>query len=240
MQYQLFYWPGIQGRGEFVRLALEAGGADYVDLANAAADEDAGVQAMKRYLDAGAQASFAPPYLKAGRRLIGQTANILQFLGPRLGLVPKSAAARAWINQLQLTIADVCDEAHNTHHPISIELYYRDQRAEAKRNARDFCELRLPKYLRYFEQTLQRNGGRHLAGSALSYADLSMFQLVSGLRYAFPHTMRRQAHDWPGLDALVARVTEHERVAAYLSSQRRPPFSEDDVFRHYPELDPAA
>lgn len=237
MTYELYYWPEIQGRGEFVRLALEAGGAEYVDVAR----QSGGVAAMLQLLAPGASGrfSFAPPFLKAGDLLIGQTANILLYLGNALGLAPKAEAGRLWTHQLQLTVADLVTEVHDTHHPLSVNLYYEEQKKEAKRRAADFTAARLPKYLDYFEQVLKNNprGSRHMVGARLSYVDLSMFQLVEGLRYAFPQAMARLAPAYPLLLDLHDRMAQRPRVAAYLASARRLPFSEEGIFRHYPALD---
>ena len=241
MSYELYYWPTIQGRGEFVRLALEAGAAAYVDVARMPARKGMGMPALLACLDgaAGAQPAFAPPVLKAGERLIAQTPNILLFLGPRLGLAPRAAAARLWAHQLQLTIADLLGEVHDTHHPVSVNLYYEDQKREAKRRAADFTGHRLAKFLDYFERVLANNPrrGGFLVGARLSYVDLSLFQMVEGLRYAFPKAMARLERDYPGLIALHARVARLPAVAAYLASKRRLPFNEEDIFRRYPELD---
>jgi glutathione S-transferase len=241
MHYQLYYWPGIQGRGEFVRLALEAAHAKYTDVARQSQRSGGGVQAMLRLMEseAPARAPFAPPFLRAGRLLIAHTANILQFLGPRLGLVPEDEASRRWAHQLQLTVTDFILEAHDVHHPIAVGLYYHQQKAEARRRARYFTGERIPKYLGYFERALQANrrGRGHMLSSGLSYVDLSMFQIVAGLRYAFPRTMRRLERDWPGLVALHERVREVPNVATYLASERRIAFNEHGIFRHYPELD---
>jgi glutathione S-transferase len=239
MRYELYYWPGIQGRGEFVRLALEEAGADYVDVAR----RSAGMSAMMRLLD-GARVerpSFAPPFLKAGKVMVGQTANILLFLGGRHGLAPANEAGRLWTHQLQLTVADLVQEAHDTHHPIAGGLYYEDQKAEARRRAEDFLANRVPKYLGYFETVLARNpaGDRYLVGRRLSYADLSLFQVVAGLRYAFPNAMKRIERKLPLAAALHDRVAARPNIAAYLASKRRLPFSEEGIFRHYPELDRA-
>jgi glutathione S-transferase len=238
MRYELYYWASIQGRGEFVRLALEEAGAPYVDVARA----EGGEERMLALLGDAALACppFAPPFLKAGKRLIAQTANILLFLGDRHGLAPKSEAGRLWTHQLQLTLADLVVEVHDTHHPISGGLYYEDQRPEAQRRAADFVENRLPKYFGYFERVLTANpsGPAHLVGARLTYADLSLFQMVAGLRYAFPNAMARTAKRYPQVLALHARVGARPRVAAYLASERRLPFNAQDLFRHYPELDP--
>ncbi len=241
MRYELYYWPTIQGRGEFVRLALEEAGADYVDVARRSERSGMGMAAMLRLMDSAAvtQLPFAPPFLKAGEQLIAQTANILLFLGPRLGLAPDDEAGRLWVHQLQLTIADLVSEAHDTHHPIGSGLYYREQKPEALRRATDFTGARLPKYLDYFESVLQRNPHGHawLAGAALSYADLSLFQLIAGVRYAFPRAMQRLEPGYPLLVALHDRVAARKRVKTYLKSKRRLAFNNDDVFRRYPELD---
>lgn len=241
MRYELYYWPTIQGRGEFVRLALEEAGADYVDVARQPAREGMGVPAMMRLMRRAPEGRlpFAPPFLRAGNRLIAQTANILHFLGPRLGLAPASEAGRLWVHQLQLTIADLVSEAHDTHHPIAGALYYDEQRREALRRAEHFRRERLPKFLGYFENVLRANprGARFLAGARLSYADLSAFQVMAGLSYAFPRAMARLRKWLPRLVALCERVAERPRVAAYLASERRLPFSKEDIFRHYPELD---
>jgi glutathione S-transferase len=237
MRYELYYWGSIQGRGEFVRLALEEAGASYVDVART----DGGEERMLALLADTALdcPPFAPPFLKAGRRLIGQTANILLFLGERHRLAPKSEAGRLWTHQLQLTLADLVVEAHDTHHPIAGSLYYEEQRPEAQRRAADFVTNRLPKFFRYFERVLAGNpsGPAHLVGARLTYADLSLFQVVAGLRYAFPKAVARTAKQCPNVMTLHARVAARPRIAAYLASGRRLPFSEQGIFRHYAELD---
>jgi glutathione S-transferase len=244
MRYELYYWPTIQGRGEFVRLALEEGGADYVDVAREPESTGGGVPALMRILDKApsGRLPFAPPILKAGRELIAQTANILLFLGPRLGLVPKSESLRLWTHQLQLTVADFVGEVHDVHHPVASSLYYEDQKREAKRRAEDFRAERMPKYLGYFERVLERNpsGDRYMVGARVSYVDLSMFHVVAGLRYAFPQAMKRQERKHPRLASLHARIVERPRIAAYLASGRRVAFSTEGIFRRYPELDEAA
>jgi glutathione S-transferase len=241
MRYELYYWPSIQGRGEFVRLALEEAGADYVDVARRPARSGMGVPALMRLLDDAAleRPPFAPPILKAGRQLIAQTANILLFLGPRLRLAPRDEAGRLWAHQLQLTVTDFLKEAHDTHHPIAAGLYYEEQRREARRYARNFLEQRLPKFLNYFEGVLARNprGERWMVGAALTYVDLSMFQVIAGLRYAFPRAMVRLAPGYPRLMALHERVAARPRIAAYLKSKRRLPFNRQGLFRRYAELD---
>ena len=240
MRYELFYWPGIQGRGEFVRLALEEGGADYVDVARRSERSGMGMAAMFRLMESEtlAQRPFAPPFLRIGEQVIGQTANILLFLGPRLGLAPEDEMGRLWVHQLQLTIADLVAEAHDTHHPIASGLYYEEQKDEALRRAADFTASRMPKFFDYFEAVLQRSpGGEWLAGEMPTYADLSLFQVVEGLRYAFPRAMARLEPEYPQLVALHGRVVQRKRIRSYLRSKRRIPFNNEDVFRRYPELD---
>jgi glutathione S-transferase len=233
MRYELYYWPEIQGRGEFVRLALEEGGADYVDVARG----KGGASAMFRFMKRGKRPPYAPPFLKAGKLVIAQSAMILQYLGPRLKLVPRSEADRLWAHQLQLTIADLVKEIHDTHHPVSSQLYYEDQRKEAKRYTEAFWRHRVPKLLGYFEDVLNASGGPYVFGRKLSYVDLSLFQIVAGLRYAFPRRMQRFGNKAPRLAGLHERVATRPRVAAYLRSKRRIPFNEWGIFRRYRELD---
>lgn len=240
MIYELYYWPTIQGRGEFVRLALEEAGARYLDVARESG-EGAGVAALLRFLDGRniERPPFAPPFLRAGRLVIGQTANILQFLGPRHGLAPKGEGGRLWTLALQLTMADFLGEIHDTHHPVAASLYYEDQKKEARRRTADFLKNRAPKFLGYFEQVLARNarGERYLVGAKLTYADLSTFQIIAGLSYAFPRAMAKAARKYRRLFALHARVQERPKIAAYLASPRRIPFNDEGIFRHYAELD---
>ncbi|HEY0063085.1 MAG TPA: glutathione S-transferase [Telluria sp.] len=235
MDYALYYWPNIQGRGEFVRLALEEAGASYSDVART----KKGMDALMTLMDDAATPPFAPPFLTSGALLIGQTANILLFLGARHGLAPRAQAGRLWAHQLQLTIADFVNEVHDTHHPVGVSLYYEDQKKEAKRRTAGFIEERIPKFLGYFENVLQANDkrGGFMVGARLSYVDLSLFQVMEGLRYAFPKAMRRIGPRYPGLIALHGMVAERPNIAAYLASKRRIAFNEEGIFRHYPELD---
>jgi glutathione S-transferase len=236
MRYELHYWPTIQGRGEFVRLALEAAGADYADVARM----PGGMRKMFALMeDASSRPPFAPPILRHGRIVIAQTAAILHYLGPRLGLVPSGDSARLWAHQLQLTIADFVLEAHDTHHPVGVGLYYEDQKRESMRRAAAFRAGRMPKFLGYFERVLAANRGRSV-GRALSYPDLSLFQVVEGLRYAFPRAMLAAERDCPHLVRLRERVAALPRISAYLASDRRIPFNEQGIFRRYPELDAPA
>jgi len=241
MAYELHYWPTIQGRGEFVRLALEAAGAPYLDVARGAEAAGQGVAAMQRWLDDAtlAHPPFAPPFLRDGALWVGQTVAILHHLGPALKLVGRSEQARVWTQQIQLTIADMVTEAQDTHHPLASHLHYDEQKPEALRRAAAFCKLRMPKFLSWFERILAANpaGSRHLVGGKLSYADLSLFQLVEGLRYAFPRAAQQALAQTHEVVALHDRVAAIPKVAAYLRSPRRIAFNEQGIFRHYPELD---
>jgi glutathione S-transferase len=235
MPYELYYWDGLQGRGEFVRLALEEAGADYVDV------ERGNSNAMMKILGSKTEPHipFAPPFLKDGDLIIPHVANILLYLAPKLGLAPKDEALRFVANGLQLTITDMVAEAHDTHHPLATTLYYEDQKDAAKVRSADFIKERIPKYLGYFERVLNRNpsGPEHAVGNRLSYVDLSLFQLVEGLRYAFPRGTKNFAKHYPALMALHDAVAERPNIAAYVKSDRRIPFNTSGVFRHYPELD---
>jgi glutathione S-transferase len=234
MTYRLYYWPEAQGRGEFVRLALEDAGADYEDVARGESGIDTMMAMMKD--KASRRPPFAPPFLMDGELIIAQTANILLYLGPRLGLAEGDEGTHLFIHQLQLTVADLVLEAHDTHHPLGPDLYYEDQKPESLRRAKGFRESRVPKYLGYFERVLAANG-EWLSGPRASYADLSLFQVVDGLRYAFPRAMARQEKHWPKVIALHDRVALRPNIAAYLTSERRIPFNESGIFRHYSELD---
>ncbi len=237
MTYELYYWPGIQGRGEFIRLALEEAGAPYLDVARQPGAEEA----LSDFLEKQdmVHPPFAPPFLKDGDVVVGQTAAILLYLGARHGLAPADETGRLWAHQIQLTIADLVGEAHDTHHPLGAHLYYDQQRPEASRRARHFCKERITKYLSWFEKILARNpeGHNYLVGDALSYADLSLFQVVEGLLYAFPKATQAVLLERPLVAALHEMVARRPRIRAYLDSERRLPFNESGIFRHYPELD---
>jgi len=224
MKFELFYWPEIQGRGEFIRLALEDSGASYSDVARKAD----GIRQLQALLKE--QEGFAPPLLRAGKLVLAQTPTILHWLGPRLGLAPSNEAARARLNQAQLTITDWLVEVHDTHHPIASSLYYEDQRAEAKRRSQIFLAERLPKFLGYFAAS---------AGTKrrITYVDLSLFQMLEGLRYAFPKAMRKLERKHPQLAELHERVARRPGIRGYLESERRLPFNQQGIFRHYAELD---
>jgi glutathione S-transferase len=235
MRYELYYWPSIQGRGEFIRLALEEAGADYVDVAR----RKGGVPAMMKIMGSGriTRPPYAPPFLKVGKLIIAQTAEILFYLGPGLNLAPRDEAGRLWAHQLQLTITDLVVRIHDTHHPVSGWLYFEEQRPAAKRRTKDFWRYQVPKMLGYFERVLAQSGGAYSVGKRLSYVDLSLFQIVEGLRYAFPKRMKRFEKKIPKLVALHDRVAKRPRIKAYLASKRRIPFSQWGIYRYFKELD---
>ncbi|PXA89130.1 glutathione S-transferase [Nostoc sp. 3335mG] len=230
MAYTLWYWAEIQGRGEFVRLAMEAAGIDYVDAARDRGS-DALIADMKKRT---ARAPFAPPYLDTGDQVIAQVANILQWLGGHHDIAPQDEAGRAWLNEVQLTVTDFVAEVHQVHHPVGVGAYYEDQKPEAARIATEFREQRMPKFLGWFERAVE---GDWLLGDRWSYGDTSIFQLVEGLRYMFPRRMKTLEPDHPKLIAIRDRVAELPGIAAYLQSERRIAFNQDGIFRHYPELD---
>jgi glutathione S-transferase len=233
MRYELYYWPSIQGRGEYIRLALEEAGAGYVDVAR-----ERGTAAMMRMMEKGSGTPpFAPPFLKAGKAVIGQTANILLYLGSRHSLAPKTESGKLWVHQLQLTITDFVLEVHDTHHPLGPSLYYEDQKSEAKKRTEAFWDERVPKFLGYFEHLLEASSGHYVTGRKLTYVDLSLFQLVEGLRYAFPKRMKGFERKIPKLIELHDRIAARPNIKAYLASERRIAFNTDGIFRRYKELD---
>jgi glutathione S-transferase len=234
MSYELYYWPTIQGRGEYVRLALEEAGAKYADVARG----EGGTSAMMKMMDAKSDTPpFAPPFLKSGKLVVAQVANILFYLGSRHDLAPKTESGRLWVHQLQLTVTDFVLEVHDTHHPIAVSQYYEDQKAPAKKRTAEFLDERVPKYLGYFERVHKTGGGPYITGRRISYVDLSIFQLVEGMRYAFPTRMKKFERKIPGLVGLHDRVADRPKIADYLSSERRIAFNEDGIFRRYKALD---
>lgn len=237
--YELYYWPPLPGRGEFVRLILEDAGVPYLDVGRLPEEEGGGVEAILRvYRGEGeGHPAFAPPVLKAGELVLAQMPNICLYLARRHGLAPEGETGWLLANQLQLTLADLVNEVHDTHHPLGVSLYYEDQKPAAKQRSKLFLEQRLPRFLRYFARVLEHNGGEVLVGDRVSYVDLSLFFVLRGLEYAFPRAFARQSAEVPQLLALRDRVAARPGIAAYLASPRCLPFNEDGIFRHYPELD---
>jgi len=235
MAYKLWYWPSIQGRGEFVRLALEAAEIAYEDCARTVGEEGL----LADLNDRTGRTPFAPPYLELDGLVIAQVANILMYLGERHSIAPSTMADRLWLNQLQLTIADLVAEVHNVHHPVAMMDYYDDQKPEAARAAKQFREERLPKFLGHFEDAAQANPGDWLIDHRWSYADTSLFQIVEGLRYMFPRRMKTLEPEYPNLIRIHDQVAELPGIKAYLKSDRRIAFNTDGIFRAYPELDAA-
>ena len=235
MKYALYYWPSIQGRGEYVRLALEDAGVDYADVARG----ERGMAAMMKMMEAAAGTPpFAPPFLKAGKLVIGQTANILLYLGSRHGLAPKAEAGRLWVHQLQLTVTDFVLEVHDTHHPLGPSLYYEDQRRPGEKAHRRILERAGAEISRLFRAAAgEPMAASYVTGRRLTYVDLSLFQIVEGLRYAFPRRMKAFERSIPGLVDLHDRVAARPNIKAYLASDRRIAFNEDGIFRHYKALD---
>lgn len=243
MTFELYYWPGIPGRGEYPRLVLETAGADYREMTQLSAEEGGGMGAMNAMLDGEAAPfiPFAPPFLRDGDIIVSQAGLIAAYLGEKLDLAPQQEAERQFARSVALTTADLVAEAHDVHHPVGSGLYYEDQKPEAKRRAEGFRSARMPKYLGWYEKLIEKNrsGAGYLVGGRLSYADLGLFHTVEGLRYAFPRRMETLAGKFPRAMALAERVARHPPVARYLASKRRQAFNEDGIFRHYPELDGA-
>ncbi|KAF1816408.1 glutathione S-transferase protein-like protein [Eremomyces bilateralis CBS 781.70] len=250
--YHLIYWPDIPGRGEFVRLAFEAAGTAYLDVSNASS---AGVKPVLSLIsdkhvgdDVGNPPIFAPPALKIvdgkgeGKDLlIHQTPNILAYLGERLGLIGEEEGDKYHVSQVALTALDLCDECHDTHHPVSVVKYYAEQKEEALKKAEDFRASRIPKFFGYFERVLKSNEseakGKYLVGSKLTYADTTVWQVVNGVSYAFPKEVEARKKDYPLLfETFYPGIQEEKGIKQYLASDRRLSYS-DGIFRHYPELD---
>jgi len=231
VSYQLWYWPNIPGRGEFVRLALEAAEIDYEDMAR-----EKGAEALVEDLQSRSGIKpLAPPYLVDGDLCIGQTANILAILADRHDFGAGELETDLQLIQLQLDVTDIVAEVHNVHHPVSGNLYYHDQMDAAYEAAQNFRDTRIPHFLDHFEGALEENGGPYMLGDSWTHIDTSLFQLMEGLDYMFPSRMR--SLDYPRLELCRQAVMEIDGIEQYLASDRRLPFNEDGIFRHYPELD---
>ncbi|MEF2550288.1 glutathione S-transferase family protein [Aurantimonas sp. A2-1-M11] len=241
MAYDLYYWPMIPGRGEYPRLVLEAAGVVYRDVARLPESEGGGIRAMQAFMagSGSRRLPFAPPFLVDGDIVVSQAAEICAYVGERHRLAPAGEADRLFARAIALTTADFVAEAHDVHHPLGVGLYYEDQTEAALVRAQGFREERIPKFLGWYERLLAGNasGSAYLVGGTMTYADLGLFQTMSGLRYAFPRRMATLEADYPGIAALVGRVAVQPAVAAYLASERRMAFNEDGIFRNYPELD---
>lgn len=250
--FELLYHPSVPGRGEFIRLALEAASIPYNDVANNDKKGYSIVQAAcspKSTGDTdGNPPAFAPPALRvpgAGKDgktlLIYQTPNILIYLGPHLGLAPEDEVERLWVNQNMLTALDLNNETHDTHHPIAVMQYYEDQKEEALKKSKNFRENRIPKYFSFFERVLKGNEetgkGKYLVSDMLTYADTTLWQVMDGLHFAFPKELEARSNDYPLLfGTFYPSIKEEKHLKEYLASDRRLPYSMG-VFRHYPELD---
>lgn len=234
MSYDLWYWPGIPGRGEFVRLALEAAGVSYRDRAR-----EGGVETLVDDMERRSGIRpFAPPYLVTENDLcIGQTAHILTWLSDRHGFGSDDEPTALTLIQLQLDIADMVEEVHTTHHPIATSEYYKDQKDAAKARAVDFRANRIPKYLNHFEAALNAHDGPFVTGEKWSHVDTSLYQLLRGLKYAFPQSMDERKDEYPGLHACRDAIGKLQNIVSYAASDRALPFNEDGIFRRYPELD---
>ena len=233
MTLQLWYWPDIPGRGEFIRVALEAAEVEYADMAR-----EKGAEALLEDMASRSGiAPLAPPYIIDGDLCLGQTAHILAVLADRYGFGAGELATDLQLIQLQLDVSDIVAEVHAVHHPISGALYYRDQMDAAYEAAQHFRETRIPKYLDHFEQALAVNCGPCVLGDHWTHVDTSLFQLLEGLDYMFPSRMAEL--DYPRLALCREAVMEIDGIDAYLGSERRLAFNEDGLFRHYPELDAA-
>ncbi|SMY24333.1 unnamed protein product [Zymoseptoria tritici ST99CH_1A5] len=249
-KYEILYHPGIPGRGEFIRLAFEVTGTPYTDIANSQKDGYATVQ--KTCMNTTSTASegsnppmFAPPALRipgAGKNgealVIAQTSNILLYLSEKLSLLPEGDEnGKYFVNQLVLTALDLNNEIHDTHHPIGPSLYYEDQKDASLLKAKDVRENRIPKFLSYFERVLKGNGdGKYLVGERVTTADVTVWQVLDGLQFAFPKEMAVRRKEFEALFKWYEGFKEEKGLKAYLGSERRLPYSQG-VFRYYPELD---
>ncbi|MXO64197.1 glutathione S-transferase [Altericroceibacterium endophyticum] len=238
MVYDFWYWPTLPGRGDFIRYPLEAAQIPYTDCARDAED---GFAAVAEHLEAkqGCHA-FAVPLLETGSESIAQTANILLFLNQEHGLGPSDAAGMRYLNQLQCDIADITEEVHAVHHPISTAFYYEDQRDAAIQSAEKFREQRIPKYLAHFERIANAHDGDWLLeGDSWSTGDTSIAYLLDGLHFMFPLRMAALQSDYPTIHQIQQKTFALEYLDAYRASDRCAAFGTEGIFRNYPELDAA-
>ncbi|KAG5926470.1 hypothetical protein E4U53_003074 [Claviceps sorghi] len=243
--YELIYWPGVPGRGEFIRLLFEEAGVPYQDTAKKESEAVSRVMALTDADNKGDKSNvpaMACPALKHGHVTLSQTPNILLYLAPKLGLAPAAGDAMYQLNQLVLTILDfLSNEVHDTHHPIGTSATYEDQKPEAAKRAESFKTERLPKFLAYAQRVLDGEAsgeGPWLHGGKLTYADLVLFQGIHGTEFAFPNTMKkmRDSGKYDGVFNLFKAVGERPNIKEYLASDRRASYSHG-IWRHYPELD---
>ncbi|KAL1639271.1 hypothetical protein SLS58_008113 [Diplodia intermedia] len=251
--YELLYHPGIPGRGEYIRLVLEAAGTPYSEPARekGKAGYDAVLATCSPSSTGDADGNppvFAPPALRvpgAGRDgkalVIAQTPNIIQYLAPKVGLAPADEADALHASQIMLTALDLSNETHDSHHPIAVSLYYEDQKDAAKQRAKDFRENRIPKFFSYFERSLKGNeesgGGKYLVGDKLTHADTTVWQVIDGLLFAFPKELEARKEEFPLIfGKFYPGIKEEKGLKEYLASDRRLKYSQG-LYRHYPELD---
>jgi len=233
MTLQLWYWPSIPGRGEFIRLPLEAAGVPYRDMAR-----ELGADALMEDMEKRqGHRPFAPPYIVDGGLVIGQVAHILTVLSDRHGFGAGELSRDLQLIQLQLDITDVVEEVHSVHHPLGVGKYYEEQKEAALIRAKEFREERMVKWLNHFEHELSLEGGPFVLGERWSHVDTSLSQLLRGLAYAFPRRSAALQGRYPRLQACREAVANLPGVAAYRASDRCIPFNKDGIFRHYPELD---
>lgn len=249
-EYKLLYHPGLPGRGEYIRLAFEATSTPYTDVSNtsqAGIGEVYGTLSPQSLGEGLNPPKFAPPMLRVGGAgpngsdlLISQTSNVLLYLGRKLGLSGESEAEGYWVNEVVLTGLDFCNDCHDTHHPIATGMFYEDQKDEALKKASDFRENRIPKFLGYFERVLRGNGaraqGKYLVGKGLTAADLVVWQVVDGVRYAFPKEMEARMKEFEGVWEFYESLKGESWLEEYLASERRLKYG-DGIFRYYKELD---
>ncbi|KAI0012376.1 glutathione S-transferase protein-like protein [Xylariaceae sp. FL0662B] len=245
--YELIYYTGVPGRGEHVRLMFEEAGAPYEDTQFLSFDKAR--ETVTHWLGAGGHGNpkyFAPPLFKHGDLVMSQTPNILLYLGPKLGLAGSREDDVYRVNALALTALDgLCNEVHDSHHPIAVMLPYEDQKEESLRRSQYWIKNRLLTHLEYWQKALvgdKETGGPWLLGTTLTYADLVLFQCLDGTTYAFPNAMKqaRESGKYDRVFELWEAVKARPNIAAYLGSNRRQKYQDWGIYRHYPDNDLAA